>query len=106
MKQSLRTKLDSIAKRLEELNRLLSAENAARDMDEFRKLSREHAELNGVLELYGRYQQAERDASDASDMASDPSMKGFADEELKAAQGAMQRLEAELQASLLPRPQR
>ena len=36
MKPSLRTKLDSLAKRLEELNRLLSAENAARDMDEFR----------------------------------------------------------------------
>jgi peptide chain release factor 1 len=103
LKQSLRLKLDSLARRLEELNRLLSAENAARDMGEFRKLSREHAELNGVLELYGRYQQAERDAADASDMASDPSMKGFADEELKSAQGAMQRLEAELQASLLPR---
>ena len=103
MKPSLRTKLDSLAKRLEELNRLLSAENAARDMDEFRKLSREHAELSGVIELYGRYRQAERDAADAGEMAADPSMKGFADEELKAAQGKMQRLEAELQAALLPR---
>ena len=65
MKQSLRTKLDGLGKRLEELNRLLSAENAARDMGEFRKLSREHAELSGVLELYGRYLQAERDAADA-----------------------------------------
>jgi hypothetical protein len=37
LKASLRTKLDSLAKRLEDLNRLLSAENAARDMDEFRK---------------------------------------------------------------------
>ena len=103
MKQSLRTKLDSLAKRLEELNRLLSAENAARDMGEFRKLSREHAELNRVAELYGRYQQAERDAADAGEMAADPSMKGFAEEEMKAAQGAMQSLEAEVQAALLPR---
>ena len=103
MKPSLRTKLDSLAKRLEELNRLLSAEDAARDMGEFRKLSREHAELSGVMELYGRYREAERDAADAGEMAADPSMKGFADEELKAAQGKMQRLEAELQAALLPR---
>jgi peptide chain release factor 1 len=103
LKQSLRTKLDSLAKRLEELNRLLSAENAARNMDEFRKLSREHAELSGIVELDGRYRQAERDAADARDMASDPSMKGFADEELKTAQGTMHRLEAELQAALLPR---
>jgi len=103
LKPSLRTKLDSLAIRLEELNRLLSAENAARDMGEFRKLSREHAELSGVVELYGRYRQAERDAADAGEMAADPSMKIFADEELKSAQGTMQRLEAELQAALLPR---
>ena len=103
MKPSLRTKLDSLAKRLEELNRLLSAEDAARDMDEFRKLSREHAELSRVIELHGRYQQAERDAADAAGMASDPAIKGFAEEELKSAQGTMQKLEAEVQAALLPR---
>ena len=79
MKPSLRKKLDSLGKRLEELNRLLSAENAARDMGEFRKLSREHSELSNIAELYGRYQQAERDAADASEMAGDPSMKGYAD---------------------------
>ncbi len=103
MKQSLRAKLDSQAKRLEELNRLLSAEKAARDMGEFRKLSREHAELTSLAGLYGRYQDAERDAVAARDMASDPSMKGFADEEMKTAQAAMEKLEAELQAALLPR---
>jgi len=103
LKPSLRTKLDSLAKRLEELNRLLSAENAARDMGEFRKLSREHAELSSIADLYGRYQQAERDAAAAGEMASDPSMKGFADEELKAAQARMQGIEADVQAALLPR---
>jgi len=103
LKPSLRTKLDSLARRLEELNRLLSAENAARDMGEFRKLSREHAELSTIAELYERYVQAERDAADASEMAGDPSMKGFADEELKAAQATMQKLEADVQAALLPR---
>jgi peptide chain release factor 1 len=103
LKPSLRTKLDSLGRRLEELTRLLSAENAARDMGEFRKLSREHAELSGIFDLHGRYLQAERDAAEAGEMAADPSMKGFADEEMKAAQGTMQRLEAEIQAALLPR---
>ena len=103
MKQSLRAKLDSLAVRLEELNRLLSAENATRDMDEFRKLSREHSELSGVIALYGRYQQAERDAAAAREMAADPAMKGFADEEMKAAQAAMEKLEGELQRALVPR---
>jgi len=103
LKPSLRAKLDSQAKRLEELNQLLSAEKATRDMDGFRKLSREHAELTSLAALYTRYREAERDAAAARDMASDPSMKGFADEEAKTAQTAMDRLEAELQAALLPR---
>jgi peptide chain release factor 1 len=103
LKPSLRAKLDSLSKRLEELNRLLSAEDAARDMSEFKKLSREHSELTGRMELYGRYRQAERDAAEARDMGSDPSMKGFADEEMKAAQASMEKLEAELQKALLPR---
>ncbi len=77
MKPSLRAKLDSLAKRLEELNRLLSAEGATRDMDEFRKLSREHAELTGLVELYGRYRQAERDAAAARDMAARPGDEGL-----------------------------
>ena len=63
MKPSLRAKLDSLSKRLEELNRLLSAENAARDMGEFKKLSREHSDLTGKVGLYGRYQRAERAAA-------------------------------------------
>ena len=103
MNPSLRTKLDGLATRLEELNRLLSAENATRDMGEFKKLSREHSELTGLGALYGRYQQAERDAADAREMASDPSMKGYADEEIRSAQAAMEKLEAEVQAALLPR---
>jgi len=103
LKPSLRTKLDSLARRLEELNRLLSAEDAARDMVEFKKLSREHVEATTRVELYGRYRQAERDAEEARDMASDPSMKGLADEELKSALASMEKLEAELQKALLPR---
>jgi peptide chain release factor 1 len=103
LKPSLRAKLDSLSKRLEELNRLLSAEDAARDMGEFKKLSREHFEASAKVELYGRYRQAEREAAEARDMAADPSMKGLAEEEMKSAQASMEKLEAELQKALLPR---
>ena len=103
MKALLRNRLDGFAARLEELNALLAAENAARDLDQFRKLSREHAELSQIVERYGRYRDAERDAVAAREMAVDPAMKAFADEELKTARAAMEGLEAELQKSLLPR---
>jgi peptide chain release factor 1 len=103
VKAALRTRLERAGARLEELNALLAAENATRDMDQFRRLSREHAEVSGLAELYARYRKAEEDAQAAKEMAGDAAMKGFAEEELKSARGAMERLEAELQKSLLPK---
>jgi len=103
VKAALRAKLDSLVGRLEELNHLLAAENAARDMDQFRKLSREHSELSSIVSLYENYRQAERDADDARDMGNDSAMKSYADEELKKARAAMERLEAEVQKALLPK---
>jgi len=103
LKPALRAKLEAAARRIEELNARLAAEGATRDMEGYRRLAREHAELARVAQLYERYRQAERDALAAREMASDPAMKGFAEEELKAAEEAMRRLEGELQAALLPR---
>ena len=102
MKPRLRAKLDSLVGRLDELNRLLAAEDAARDLEQFRRLSREHADLTGVAALYERFRQAERDAGAAREMGADAALKSFADEELKTARAAMERLEAELQKALLP----
>jgi peptide chain release factor 1 len=103
VKPSLRAKLDGLARRLAELNGLLAAESATRDMEQFRRLSREHSELSGLVSLYDRFCQAERDAAAARDMALDPATKSFAEDELKEARAAMERLERELQQVLLPR---
>ena len=103
MKPTLRAKLDSMVGRLNDLNGLLASENATRDMEQFKKLSREHSELSTLTSLYQNYCQAERDATDAREMAADPAMKSYADEELKKARAAMERLEADLQKALLPR---
>jgi peptide chain release factor 1 len=103
VKASLRSKLDSLVGRLEDINALLAAENATRDMEQFRKLSREHAEVATLVSLYESYRQAERDADEAREMAADASMKSYADEELKKARGEMERLEGELQKALLPK---
>ncbi len=103
MNPALRAKLERMVGRLEELNRLLAAEDATRNMDQFRKQSREHSELTGLVGLYERLRQAERDAQEAKDLAADAAMKGYAEEELKNARAAMERLEAQLQQQLLPK---
>jgi peptide chain release factor 1 len=103
VKPTLRAKLDSLVGRLEELNKLLAEEDATRDMDRFRRLSREYAETSSVVSMFNDYRQVERDADEARDMAADAGMKAYADEELKKARAAMERLEAELQKALLPK---
>jgi len=103
LKTTLRAKLEAAARRLAELTARLAAEGATRDMEGYRRLAREQAELARLAQLYERYRQAERDAQAAREIAADPAMKGFAEEELKAAEDTMRRLEGELQAALLPR---
>ena len=103
MKASLTLKLDQLVRRLEELNALLSSENATSDMDEYRRLSREHAEITPVVERYREYKAAKDDAQAAKDMMADPEMRAFAESELEAAEERMEALELDLQKLLLPR---
>ena len=103
MKPVLRVKLDNLSARLEEVNLALSSEAATKDMDQYRKLSRENAELSNLVDLYGRFRRAEGDAATAKEMAADPEMKEYADEQMKAALASMEAIEAELQKVLLPK---
>jgi peptide chain release factor 1 len=89
--------------RLDELNRLLAAEDAAKDMEQFKRLSREYSELSGVVALYESFRKAERESEEAREMAADASMKALVEEELKSAHATMERLELELQQALLPK---
>src|SRR4051812_30125410 len=103
MKASLTAKLTQLTRRLADLDHLLGAENATADLDEFRRLSRERADIAPVVELYGRYQASERDLAAAQEMLADPAMREFAQTELEAARARMSQLETELQQALLPR---
>jgi len=89
MKPSLSIKLAQLATRLEELNGLLGAEDAARDLDRYRALTREHAEITPIVALYREWEQSGRDLAAAREMLADPQMKSFADDESKAAKARM-----------------
>ena len=103
MKPSLSAKLTQLTSRLEELNGLLGAEDVTRDLDRYRALSREHAEIAPIVALYREWLQGERDFAAAQDMLSDPETRSFGDDEAKAARVRMSALEDELQRVLLPR---
>ncbi len=103
MKPSIATKLASLAARLAEIDRRLADPEVVRNLDDLRKLSQERAEILPVVEAFGNYRKAESDLSAAEEMARDPQMKSFAEEESRAARTRIEALEAELQAMLLPR---
>ncbi len=103
MKQSIRDKLENLVGRLDELDRILASGEATRDMDQYRKMSREHAELGPVVALYKEWQQTEADLASAQDMMADPEMKELAEEEMKAAKARLPELEIALHKLLLPK---
>ena len=102
MKPNLSDRLLQLSQRLEELNHLLSAVDVTRDLDHYRKLTREHAELGPVVEYFHAYQQTERDIATAKEMLADPEMKEFAEAELRENQSKLEGLDIELQKRLLP----
>lgn len=103
MKASLTAKLFQLAERLEEISQLLAREDATDDLEKYRKLSREHAELTPVVALFQAYGKTETDAATAQTLLSDPDMKAFAQNEIDECQEKLAHLEAELQKALLPR---
>jgi peptide chain release factor 1 len=72
-------------------------------MDQFRKLSRERAELEPVIVQFHAFRQAENDLAEAEAMLADPDMREFAEEEMASAKARLPELEIELQKLLLPK---
>ena len=103
MKPSIRQKLVLLVDRLDEIDRLLSAPEVAADMEQFRRISRERAEVEPVVAQFNAFCQAESDIAEAEAMLADPEMRDFAEEEIAAAQARLPALEVELQKLLLPK---
>jgi peptide chain release factor 1 len=103
MKASILAKLERLEQRLAEVDALLSSEDATRDLDEYRRLNREHSGLAEVVEHFVAWRRARSDRDTAEQLRGDPQMRDFADEEIVAADGRLQQEEATLERLLVPR---
>ncbi|MDE1004850.1 peptide chain release factor 1 [Paraburkholderia agricolaris] len=103
MKTSMQRKLDQLTTRLAELNDLLSREDITSNLDQYRKLTREHAELGPIVEHYALWRQAMTDAATAQELLADASMRDFAEDEIRTSRERMEKIGAELQKMLLPK---
>jgi peptide chain release factor 1 len=106
MLPSLRRKLEALAERREELERLLADPGVIGDNDRFRALSREFSQLEPVAVALGAEAQARRDLEAAQAMRGDADFAALAEEEIDAANARLAELESELMAQLVPRDPR
>tara|TARA_R110002073_G_scaffold247827_3_gene410780 strand:+ start:768 stop:1850 length:1083 start_codon:yes stop_codon:yes gene_type:complete len=103
MNKGIAARLTRLSVRLEELNQLLSSETATADLDNYRKLTREHAEIVPIVELYHASQQCELDIQTAREMSADLEMREFAEAEIQEGKEKLSQIEADLQKQLLPK---
>ncbi|MEW6382724.1 MAG: peptide chain release factor 1, partial [Pseudomonadota bacterium] len=106
MTPTLRRKLEALAERREELERLLAEPDVVADNTRFRDLSREFAQLEPVATALADEARAKADLAAAEGMRADPDLRELADEEIAAAQARLQALEQELALLLVPRDPR
>ena len=103
MKRSLSDKLEKISLRYEELNSLMSSENATVDIGVFTGWTREHSELEKIFSSYKQYLAAGQNILLAKELISDPEMNELAKVEIREGKDIQAYLEKSLQKSLLPK---
>ena len=106
MLPTLRRKLEALAERREELERLLADPGVLADQDRFRALSREFSQLEPVSVALADEQQARADLAAAEAMRGDPELRELADEEIAAVNERLATLDDTLMALLVPRDAR
>jgi len=103
MKDSLLTKLQQIQVRFCTVESELSDPSIAERLDDFRRLSKERADLTPVVETFLEYEAAARDLESAEAWLAEPELREFAQEEIGRLKGLLEEHAAALQLLLLPK---
>jgi peptide chain release factor 1 len=99
-------KLQHMAERLHEVERLISDPNVMKDMTRYRELMQEHAQLRETVEAFDHYTQLRQELEDAKALAegeSDPDMLEMAREELESLKESLEEATGRLKALLVPK---
>ena len=102
MNESMRAKLSSLGRRLEEIDAMLSSPEVGSDMNKFRDLSRERAEIEPVVQEVREYEKYEKQRAESEELLSDPDMKELAQAEFTECREKLEQLDKDLEIMLLP----
>ncbi len=105
MKDSIRSKLEKLAERHEEISALLADATVIADSDKFRELSMEYSRLEPVATRYRAYLDTLRERDQAQEMidGADAELRELGREELDTLAARIEREEEELAKQLLPK---
>ncbi len=95
-------KLESLVLRAEELDRLLCEPGVANDNARYRKLTRERADLEVLVETFARYRKLTKQLADDREALADPELRALVEEEIPGLEAQTATLERELTFMLLP----
>ena len=98
----MRAKLSSLGRRLEDIDAMLSSPEVGSDMNKFRDLSRERAEIEPVVQKVREYEKYEKQRAESEELLSDPDMKELAQAEFTECREKLEQLDKDLEIMLLP----
>ena len=105
MKASLRTKLEHLLERYDELGALLSDGDVIADQKAFRSYSQEYAEIEPVVLCFRDFEKTQAELDEARALASDtdPDIKEMALDEIAELEPTIEALDKRLQTHLIPK---
>ncbi|MDR2076546.1 MAG: peptide chain release factor 1 [Desulfovibrio sp.] len=98
------TKLENLEGRFLDLEQQLSARDILSDQDRYRKLTKAHADLKEVVDLFRQYKEVQAHRADSRELLADadPEIRSMAQEEIRRLEALAQDLEKQLTLLLLP----
>ena len=98
-------KLENLEHRFEDLEQQLSAPDILNDQDRYRKLTKAHADLKEVVDVFRKYKELKNSLVESKEMLNDADaeIRGMAQEEVKILEPEIETLERELTLLLLPK---
>ena len=100
---NLMEKLEALAARYDELQTRLSQPETVADMDNFRRLMKEHADREELMAAYREYRATVDNLAGAREMLEDADLREMAKEEIAQLEPRKEELEKRLQLLLLPK---
>ena len=96
-------KLEAVEKRYDELTSKISDPEVISNQNEWKKMMKEHADMEDIVAKYREYKKVLKNIEDAKTMLDDPEMKELAELEIEENKEKIPTLEEELKILLIPK---